>query len=299
MQDLVERWYSSAAYPLIQHLLTPISNLTPIAFLDVLALALVAGFVLLWVRALGSRGRRARAAGKAAIVTLAGIGVIYVLFQIVWGLNYQRVRLPEKLVLDREAPSTAEVVALGRTAVERLNALHDAAYAQGWREPVWKNPSLVSASGDVQRMLGENTPAVVGRLKHSLFGVVFRWNGVDGMVNPFGLEVLANPDLLAFERPFVAAHEWAHLAGYADESEANFVGRLTTVRADVPSQYSGWMYLYWQIAGEIGQRDREALFNSLAAGPRRDLAAIADRLRRGEWQPFERVSWAAYDKYLK
>jgi hypothetical protein len=39
------------------------------------------------------------------------------------------------------------------------------------------------------------------------------------------------PDLLPFEKPFVAAHEWAHLAGYADESEASFVGWLTCVRA--------------------------------------------------------------------
>ena len=52
------------------------------------------------------------------------------------------------------------------------------------------------------------------------------------MINPFGLEVLVNPDLLPFERPFVAAHEWAHLAGYADESEASFVGWLTCMRAD-------------------------------------------------------------------
>ena len=29
--------------------------------------------------------------------------------------------------------------------------------------------------------------------------------GVDGMVNPFALEVLRNPDLLPFEVPFVEA----------------------------------------------------------------------------------------------
>ena len=65
-----------------------------------------------------------------------------------------------------------------------------------------------------------------GRLKRTLFGPYFRWTGVDGMVDPFGLEVLVNPDLLPWERPFVAAHEWAHLAGFADEAEASFVGWL-------------------------------------------------------------------------
>ena len=38
----------------------------------------------------------------------------------------------------------------------------------------------------------------------------------------------------------VAAHEWAHLAGYADESEANFVGWLTCARASDAARYSGW-----------------------------------------------------------
>ena len=52
------------------------------------------------------------------------------------------------------------------------------------------------------------------------------------MTNPFFLEVIINPDLLPFEQPFVLAHEWAHLAGYADESEANFVAWLTCVQGD-------------------------------------------------------------------
>ena len=79
------------------------------------------------------------------------------------------------------------------------------------------------------------------------------------MVNPFGLEVIANPDLLPFERPFVAAHEWGHLAGYADEAEANFVGWLTCVRASPSQQYSGWFYLYWQIGGEVNAQERATI----------------------------------------
>ena len=46
-----------------------------------------------------------------------------------------------------------------------------------------------------------------------LLATTFPWAAVDGMVNPFGLEVVINPEVLPFERPFVLAHEWAHLAG--------------------------------------------------------------------------------------
>ena len=290
MRDLVERWYSSFLYPAIQHAVTSISNLTPIAFLDIVIVAALIGVVLVWWT---------QRPGRAAATTVAAVAGLYVAFQLLWGLNYHRVRLTEKLVLHRPVPSTADVVALGQEAVRRLNALHGKAHAQGWQEPVWKHTALLDASARVQELLGARQTAVAGRLKHSAFGMVFRWNGVDGMVNPFGLDVIANPDLLPYERPFVAAHEWAHLAGYADESEANFVGWLTCVRADEPSQYSGWLFLYWQVAGELPRAHADALAVSLSRGPRRDLDAIADRLRRGEWAPLRRVSWAAYDQYLK
>jgi hypothetical protein len=138
-----------------------------------------------------------------------------------------------------------------------------------------------------------------GRIKRSLYETYFRWTSVDGMVNPFALEILANPDLLPFERPFVAAHEWAHLAGYANEAEANFVGWLTCVRSDVAAQYSGWLFLYWQASGELSSARRSELWELLEAGPRRDVEAIIERLRRGQLPALRRASWVLYDQYLR
>jgi len=148
-------------------------------------------------------------------------------------------------------------------------------------------------------LLSDAWPAEPGRLKWTMLGPYFRWTSVDGMVNPFALEVLANPDLLPWERPFVAAHEWSHLAGYADESEANFVGWLTCLRADTASQYSGWMYLYWQISGEVGTQERARMADRLDAGPRRDLDAIVQRLQRGQLPLLRNASWRVYDQYLR
>ena len=127
----------------------------------------------------------------------------------------------------------------------------------------------------------------------------FRWAGVTGMINPFGLETIVFPDLLPFERPFVLAHEWSHIAGIADEGEANFVGWLTCVRADVPSQYSGWMHLYWQIAGELRADHRARLWEAVEPGPRRDVEAIVERIRRGQLPLLRSASWRVYDQYLR
>jgi hypothetical protein len=297
----VERRFSAGVYPSIQRLLTPITNAAPFALLDLLILAAVVGTVLLIAGGI-RRARRTRSLRPLARTagSLAAAGALaYLVFLSLWGFNYRRVPMVERLVLEREAPATDAVVALGSDAVARINALHGDAHRLGWPEPPWRDDVLRSAFADVQHRLSDAPLAVPGRLKWSMLGPYFRWTSVDGMVNPFALEVLGNPDLLPFERPMVAAHEWAHLAGYADESEANFVGWLTCVRAGIPSQYSGWLYLYWQVAGELERDDRARLWDGVAEGPRRDIDAIVERIRRGQLPMLRTASWRVYDQYLR
>jgi hypothetical protein len=296
----VERWYSTGVYLRLQRALTPVSNLLPVAWLDFAAAAAAVWVCWVWWRALRpNAGRRLPRVGHGALTTAVGAAAVYLLFIGLWGLNYRRVPIADRLAMRAEAPSTERVVELGRSAVSRLNSLHEEAHRTGWRVSPWRNVALREAFVDVQQQLGIAPAAVPGRLKATVFGTFFRWTAVDGMINPFGLEVVANPDLLPFEEPFVAAHEWSHLAGYADESEANFIGWLTAVRADVGSQYSGWLYLYWQIAGELPGKERQLLARELREGPRSDVAAIVARLQRSDVPALRRATWMVYDSYLK
>jgi hypothetical protein len=297
----VEFWYSTAAYPRIERTLTPFSNLVPFAILDLLLLIVVPTVVIRLVASARAswRDRDVRPLGRTVFHLLAATAALYIVFLALWGLNYRRVRMADRLVLDRAAPTSEQVVELGLSAVSEMNRLYAAAHEAFVDGSEWRDAGLRNAFADVQHTLASAPDVEPGRLKRSLLGPYFRWAGVDGMVNPFGLEVIANPDLLPFERPFVAAHEWSHLAGYADESEANFVGWLTCVRASRPHQYSGWFYLYWQIAGEVNAEERGRLNAALADGPRRDVNAVITRLRRGQIPALQRASWQVYDKYLK
>jgi hypothetical protein len=45
--------------------------------------------------------------------------------------------------------------------------------------------------------------------------------------------------------------------------------------------------------------DGAALAAALGPGPQADIAAVNDRVRRGQMVQLRRVSWAAYDQYLK
>lgn len=297
----IERRFSTTVYPAIQAVVTPLSNTVPFAVFDVLTL----GAAVLLIAALvgGVRGARRERRARPLLIVLwrvtTAAAVVYLAFLAVWGLNYRRPRMAERLVMDRPAPRAGEVMALALDAARQLNTLHTEAHRTGWIDDLREDRTLLDAYGFVQRRLSEADLAVPGRLKRSVYGPYFRWTSVDGMVNPFALEVLENPDLLPFERPFVAAHEWAHLAGYAHEAEANFVGWLTCVRAAVPSQYSAWVFLFWQIYGEVGTAERMTLWEALAEGPRRDIEAMLDRLRRGQLPVLRRASWAVYDRYLR
>ena len=79
------------------------------------------------------------------------------------------------------------------------------------------------------------------------------------MTDPFFLEALIASDLLPVERPFVIAHEWSHVAGLADEGEANFAGWLTCLRGTAAHQYSGWLFAYGEITAVLNERNRRAV----------------------------------------
>jgi hypothetical protein len=158
---------------------------------------------------------------------------------------------------------------------------------------------LSAAFARATRDVGIGRAIVVARPKHSLLDWYFRRAGVDGMTDPFFLETLVAGGVLPFERPFVLAHEWSHLAGIADEGEANFVGWLACVRGPVADQYSGWLFLYGEFAGAVNPGDRAALSARLGPGPRADLRAIRDRFARDVSPRVSTAGWRIYDSYLK
>ena len=158
--------------------------------------------------------------------------------------------------------------------------------------------ALEAPFADAQIALGAMRLAVPGVPKRSLLTYYFRRAAIDGMTDPYFLEIIVNPDVLDFERPFVIAHEWAHLAGYANEAEANFLAWLTCVRGNSALQYSGWLSAYRARArGGAARRSRDASSRSTMVRGRicrRWLPATRNRRR---WCVAPRNG--VYDEYLK
>jgi len=299
-ERLVEELYSMGAYLVLQTRMTAVSNLVPFALIDVLLVVVAGGWIVAAARDLmrGNRDGWLLAAGNIAIRTMVGASALYLGFLLLWGLNYRRVPLAEKLEFNANRASPDAARLLLEQAVGWVNVLYESAHSPvdaSRPEPA----RLADAFARAQRDLGAARIARPGRPKHTMLELYFRRAAVDGMTDPYFLETLVADELLPFERPFVVAHEWSHLAGYADEGEANFVGWLTCLRGTRAEQYSGWLFLYGEVLHVVGSVDRMEYAKRLAPGPQGDRRAIADRVRRSVNPRVAAAGWRVYDTYLK
>jgi len=294
----VERYYSTGVYPLLQGGVTGLSNLVPVALFDIVGFGLAACVLVILVLAVrqGPRLGWGKVMARALILT-ATIGAAgYLVFLGVWGLNYRRVPIVQKIAFDPSAVTAAAAVEFAHRVARELNATYEPAHAAPSGGDL---AELSQAFASAQRALGVKRPARPARPKSTLLDPYFRATAVEGMTNPFFLETLVVSSLLDVERPFVVAHEWSHLAGFADEGEANFVGWLTCMAGSAAERYSGWLFLYRETVARLGDQDRADVARALSHGPRADLQAIVDRRRRHVNLAMSRVSWQAYDRYLR
>ncbi len=296
----VERWYAKWLYPILQSNLTELSNRSPIALFDVAvgAFVLIAIGIWIWSIRLARRKQRWRSLGRGLAATLTLLAVIYLWFLAAWGLNYARPPLESQIAYDASRITPEAVRALAEHAVSRANQTHAAGHAAGFPAITDAPERLVIALHQVEREFGRPRPTVIATPKWSLFTPFYRASGVSGQLGPFFLETLLNPDLTGPERPAVLAHEWAHLSGYAPESDASFIGLLAALRAGPAAEYSVWLDLVSEAASQLQPVTQRLVLEKLAAGPREDQTAIRERLKKLV-RPVEHAAWSTYDQMLK
>lgn len=296
----VEQLYSRQIYLVTQRVVTSVSSLVTFSLLDPLVVLGVGGLGWWWWRALchPPEERRLHTVGRMIINTTAVVALVYLVFIATWGLNYRREPLTAKLNYEPDRISSTALADFSVESVGYLNALSAVADSRTW--PAFDDlpGRFAPAFTEVQRRLGATRTAIVGRPKRTLFSAYFQRAGIDGMMNPFSLEILVNHAVLPYERPFLVAHEWAHLAGYANEAEASFVGFLVCLAGDVQSQYSAWLFLVPQLLRHIPNETRVEVYAALDDVPRQHLREIAVRLDRAV-PVVRRNASRIYDRFLR
>jgi hypothetical protein len=296
----VERVYAKGIYPALQAGLTSFSNRVPIALFDVAIVVFIAVVLFIWVRSIRQARRKQaiRSLWRGVVSTLTLLAVIYLWFLAAWGLNYARPALESQLGFDRARVTPEAVRALAEYSIERANTTHAAGHAAGFQAIRDAPQALIDALHQVEKEFGRPRPTVFATPKWSIFSAFYRASGVSGQLGPFFLETILNPDLTGPERPAVLAHEWAHLAGYAPEADASFIGLLAALRAGPAFEYSAWLDLVSESVTQLQPVTQRIVLQKLAQGPRDDQAAIRERLKQLV-RPVEQVAWSSYDRLLK
>ena len=297
----IERWYAKGLYPQLQAALTALSNRVPVALFDIAIVLLVMIAVGIWIRSvrIARKKRSIRPIARGFVATLTLAAGIYLWFLAAWGFNYARQPIETVTPYDASRITPAAVRALAEHAIAEANRTHAAAHAAGFPGIAEMPRPLVTALQEVERELGRPRTTVMARPKHSLLSPFFRASSVSGMLAPFFLETLLNPDLTGPERPYVLAHEWAHLSGYAPEDDASFVGLLAALRAGPAAEYSAWLQLAFTTVGQLQPVTQKLVLQNLAEGPRQDHRAIYQRVMANRIETVDRAAWATYDQLLR
>jgi hypothetical protein len=278
----VESVYAQRLYPLIRGTVTSVTRHVDMPLFDVLLVGGVVALAAWWgVRlARAPRGRRLRALASVMGLTVVLAAALYLTFLFTWGMNYRREALSVRLGYSAARVTSVDVEALARSAIEHLNRAYDESEHATWPQLSELPASLGPAFERAQRQL-DVSPVMSGLVpQRSLLTPYFRRAGIDGMVDPFFLQVLLNDGVLPFERPFVTAHEWAHVAGFAHEAEANFVAWLTCLQGDERMRYAGWSFLVPRLVAALPADRQPDLWATVGPGPLADFAAVHARLSR-------------------
>ena len=252
------------------------------------AVAYTVWSVIAVVKARGHRGRRVY---SALLGAADGILTVYVLFCLMWGVNYWTDSFQDRSGITAQpvAAETADTVPRdenGVYAVPKEQILSESRSVYGGVTELF--PFLEFPDTGVKAVRCSRIMSVMG-----FTGVYFACVG----------ESNVNVDSPACLLPYTIAHELAHQRGVAWEQECNFLGVLASVTSGMPDYiYSGWLLGFIHLGNALYETDPEAYWAIRGTLP----AAVEADLRDNSayWDQFrdnvvEKVSDTVYDAALK
>jgi len=297
---VVEQFYSRDAYPWLQAGLTTATNLVPFAVLDVqIGLVLTVALYRLTRLVVVARSRGLfDAVSEATRRLLRGVAAVALAFMTVWGCNYRRSPLEVEGAVSSVLATEAlrDVIHAVGGFAGNLRTRPDFDLELEWNEAALH---LEAPMTQALQMVGHGPLPSRARPKTSLLlAPWYRVAGIDGMINPLGLETIVQDDLLPVERGFVLARAWAHLAGYADDDEARAIGWLACMKGDPALAYSASLYLVLEAARTLPATEFDDIRASLHPAVRADVDQIVQRAL-GQQQPMvQRMTAQVYGAYL-
>ena len=242
--DFVENWYSKGFYPKVGFVSRKIFGNLPFSFGDVIYFILILLlFRWIWKHRIGFF-KEWRANGLAI---LSWISVLYFFFHLLWGMNYYRIPLHEKLQIEKEY-SVAQLEAFVEKMIVKTNELQLQITKNDSVAVVipYSDEEIYNLALEGYKKLPNNLKEFhyeVKSIKKSLFSYPLSYMGFGGYLNPFTNEAQVNYLKPKYTSPLTTCHEMAHQTGIGSESECNFIGFIAAAKnEDLYFQYSAYSF---------------------------------------------------------
>ncbi|WP_235964606.1 DUF3810 domain-containing protein [Pedobacter gandavensis] len=250
--NFIEKYYSNGLYQVSSVIQRWISSLFPFAVGDFLYLLLVLyclRSLYLFFKKLFQK-KLTKADWFNIPLQLVNFGLIlYLVFKILWGLNYSRPSITKQLGISNEKYNTEELVLLGEYFIDQLNGLQS---IKKERYDLNQLKATAKTSYDSLRKTNAFFQYPVVSVKSVLNSWVVTKIGIEGYYNPVSGEANVNMRLPTTSLPFVTCHEIAHQLGIGREDEANLIGYLVAIHStDKNFQYSAAYNMLRSILFEI------------------------------------------------
>ena len=301
--------YSRGLYLLIRNLFDFTLGLLPFPVLY-LAISILIGMLLLrWVKSRKSKQKKALKNRVAStLLTLsAWIGGAIFFFYALWGFNYQRVPLAEKLKLPVQSLDTTLIRMEFEWATKEMVRAREAI-------PVFSDTSItvVQLPAQMEELvrtelenlldsMGYPTPGHARCRSIHPEGFLLQ-SGASGIYIPFVGEGHIDAALPPATRPFTMAHELSHGYGFGEESVCNFLGFLACIQSDnAILAYSGW-FDYWREIASLYRSQNPGAYQAFRDQLPPTIVADLQALRNlYEKYPgfFPEISRSIYEWYLK
>ena len=308
---LVEYVYSRGIYPFFTKTIGRVSAALPFSLAELLLYLLIAGIVFFIGYIIAAlfkpRGEKLLHIGKRLLSFASLLCTLYSIFVLFWGLNYARLPLADSMGLDTSSGyTTAQLRELCTDLIDTCNTLRTQVDEDenGVYRLSCTRESVMEQMGDIYDAYA---PDYMNKAAHCAVKPVKTPNALSrietsGIFSPFTLEPNLNMQMPDLYFASTAAHEYAHLQGFAREDEANFIAWYVLSQSDRPDlAYSAnvdalrsALNAYYR----TGAEDYAEVYGLLCEGVRRDYSA-----QSAYWKPFRdtkiaEVSDKVYNSYL-
>ncbi|MBV7271512.1 DUF3810 domain-containing protein [Clostridium sp. PL3] len=276
--QIVEKYYSNSINKLTRQVLSFITGIFPFSVAEFLVFFLIILLILILITLI----IKIRRGGflEQLLNIIVYLSVLYILFMLLWGFNYNRLSFDKIAGLKIQKSSEKELYNLCDSLIKRSNTLRVRVKenSQGVMEISGGYVDILPRAIKGYEKISAKYPQLSGKYgppKPILLSEKMCYTGITGIYIPYTGEANVNISVPDFEVDFTAAHEMAHQRGFAREEEANYIAYLAcTNHPDLDFQYSGAIMALinsMNALANTNMTDYKQLTAKYSAGVKRDL----------------------------